>query len=69
MKEIYMAYVLCATDNNPIEDLSDLNLRTMKSKIRRTTQSQTTDLTRFGQLAYVLGAIHGERFQLGRGLQ
>ena len=27
------------------------------------------DLTRFGQLAYVLGAIHGERFQFGRRLQ
>jgi len=25
-------FLLCATDNNPIEDLSDLNLRTMKSK-------------------------------------
>jgi len=44
----------------PIEDLIDLNHRNNEIKSTKNKQSQKQDLTRFGQRAYVLGAINGE---------
>ena len=46
----------------PIEDLIDLNNKNNEIKNTKNTQSQKQDLTRFGQRAYVLGAIKGEIF-------
>ena len=40
---------------------SPRTMKTITTK-KRITQSQTTDLTRFGLNAYVLGAIYGENF-------
>ena len=51
----------CARRQQPIEDPTDLNHKEQtQNKSKKNKQSQKRDLTRFGQRAYVLGAINGE---------